>query len=123
MGLCNEIKRCKWYKVAVNTLDDMCNTADYNKYTIIYYPMISYYPYIRKYNHFMLGYKYDTKGKMKYLVYGIPGTKNKLDQPYAGKSGFVTWVPLKAGEESMDSLGYWLMFYDFRTSTIVIPIK
>jgi hypothetical protein len=120
---CTEIKNCRWYKVPINTLDDMCNASNYNKYTIVYYPMISYFPYIKKHNHYIIGYKYDTKGKMKYLVYGIPGTKNKADQPYSGKSGFVTWVPLREGDEREDSFGYWLMFYDFRASTIVIPVK
>ena len=120
---CRDIKRCKWYKVKVNNMDDLCNTANYNKYTIMYYPMISYYPYMKKHGHYLLGYKFDSTGKMKYLVYGIPGTKSKMDQPYGGKSGFVTWIPLKPGEEKEDSFGYWLMFYDFRTSTIVIPVK
>jgi hypothetical protein len=120
---CREIKKCRWYKIAVNSLDDMCNSSNYNRYTIAYYPMISYYPYIKKYGHYLLGYKYDSKGRMKYLVYGVPGTKAKSEQPYSGKSGFVTWVPNKIGDERDESFGYWLMFYDFRNSTIVIPIK
>lgn len=120
---CKEIKRCRWYKVTVSNLEDMCNPSNYNKYTIVYYPMISYFPYIRRHGHYLLGYKYDSKGRMKYLVYGVPGTKSRTDQPYGGKSGFVTWVPLKEGDENDDSFGYWLMFYDFRTSTIVIPVK
>jgi uncharacterized protein YbdZ (MbtH family) len=120
---CKDIKRCKWYRVKVNSMEEMCNTANYNKYTVVYYPMISYFPYIKKFGHYLLGYKYDINGRMKYLVYGVPGTKSKGDQPFGGKSGFVTWVPLKPGDEKEDSFGYWLMFYDFRTSTIVIPMK
>jgi hypothetical protein len=120
---CKEIKRCRWYKVPVSNLEDMCNPSNYNKYTIVYYPMVNYYPYIRRHGHYLLGYKYDSKGRMKYLVYGVPGTKSRTDQPYGGKSGFVTWIPLKEGDENEDSFGYWLMFYDFRTSTIVIPVK
>jgi hypothetical protein len=123
LDVCGDIKKCKWHKVKVKTLDDLCNATNYNKYTIAYYPMISYYPYIKKHEHYLLGYKYDNNGKMKYLVYGVPGTKSKSDQPYGGKSGFVTWVPEKVGEEKEESFGYWLMFYDFRTSTIVIPMK
>lgn len=120
---CKEIKRCRWYKVNVNALEDMCNASNYNRYTLVYYPMMSYYPYIRKHGHYLMGYKYDASGKMKYIVYGIPGSKNVADQPYAGRSGFVTWVSLKEGEERDNDYGYWLMFYDFRTSTIVIPVK
>lgn len=121
--ICTEIKRCKWYKIPVYRPEDMTNCMDYNKYTVVYYPMMNYYQYIRKFGHFVMGYKLDKESKMKYLVYGIPGTKSRRDQPYGGKSGFVTWVPLKEGEEDEDSYGYWLMFYDFRNSTIVIPVK
>jgi hypothetical protein len=101
----------------------MNNCLDYNKYTVVYYPMANYFQYIRKFGHFILGYKLDKESKMKYLVYGIPGTKSRADQPFGGKSGFVTWVPLREGDEDEDSYGYWLMFYDFRNSTIVIPVR
>ncbi|WP_185966837.1 hypothetical protein [Clostridium sp. HBUAS56017] len=114
----NDIKYCKWYKVNVNSLDDMCNINNYNKYTVAYYPMLNYYPYIKKYGYFMLGYKCDSKGNLKYIVYGVPGKKDEDEQPYAGKTGFVTWMELDSGNE-----GCWLMFYDFRNSTIVVPMK
>lgn len=118
-----EIKKCTWYKVNIKSINDMYNCADYNKYTVLYYPMISYYPYIKQYGHYIIGYKFNNEGKMKYLVYGVPGKKSRQEQPYGGKSGFVTWIPLKRGEEDEDSMGYWLMFYDFRNSTIIIPVK
>ncbi|MDF2881910.1 MAG: hypothetical protein K0R54_2467 [Clostridiaceae bacterium] len=121
--LSHEIKKCTWYKVDIKNINDMYNCADYNKYTVLYYPMISYYPYIKQYGHYILGYKFNNEGKMKYLVYGVPGKKCRQEQPYGGKSGFVTWIPLKHGEEHEDSMGYWLMFYDFRNSTIIIPVK
>ncbi|MDS0525336.1 hypothetical protein NNC19_06570 [Clostridium sp. SHJSY1] len=113
-----DIKYCKWYKVNVNSLDDMCNTSNYNKYTVAYYPMLNYYPYIRKYGYFLIGYKCDPKGNLKYIVYGVPGQKDENEQPYSGKTGFVTWM--KSGERNE---GCWLMFYDFRNSTIVVPMK
>ena len=50
----NEIRKCKWYKVPVKTFDSMCNIADYNKYTALYYPMTNYYPYISKHGHFLV---------------------------------------------------------------------
>ena len=120
---CQEIKKCRWYKVQVKDLKDMCSASDYNKYNIVYYPMLSYYPYIKNHGHYLLGYKYDAEGKMKYIVYGIPGTRNLQDQPFGGKSGFVTWVSKDNLETREDSFGYWLMFYDFRTSTIVVPVN
>ena len=115
----NEIKWCKWYKVPVHNLENMYDLSDYNKYTIAYYPMICYYPYIRNYKSFMLGYKCDSSGKVKYIVYGIPGTKAKAHQPYGGKTGFVTWI----SDKENDEMGHWLMFYDFKKSTIVVPLK
>lgn len=114
-----EIKWCKWYKVPVKNLETMYDMSDYNKYTVAYYPMICYYPYIRNYKSFMLGYKCDSNGKMKYIVYGIPGSRAKAHQPYGGKTGFVTWIPDKENDE----IGHWLMFYDFKKSTIVVPLK
>lgn len=121
-GVCPEIKKCKWYKVPVANFDVMCNISNYNKYTIIYYPMINYYPYIKKYGHYMVGFKCDSQGRMKYLVYAIPGTKDKPEQPYGGKSGFVTWVPEKS-KDNRETHGYWIMFYDFKNSIIVVPMK
>lgn len=114
----DQIKRCKWYKVEIENIDDMKNTCDYDKYMILYNPMNSYYNYIKKYGHYLLGYKCDELGSVKYIVYGIPGEKSKEDQPYGGKSGFVTWVPTKSEKQ-----GYWLMFYDYKTSTVVLPVK
>ena len=103
----------------VNDLHEMCNMSNYNRYAVAYYPMLNYYPYIRKHKHFMLGYKCDEEGNLRYIVYGIPGEKNKDEQPYEGKTGFVTWV----SDESRDGMGCWLMFYDFKNSTVVVPMK
>ena len=114
-----EIKWCKWYKVPINKLESMYDFSDYNKYTIAYYPMICYYPYIRNHKSYMLGYKCDSNGKMKYIVYGIPGSRAKAHQPYGGKTGFVTWI----SNSENDEMGHWLMFYDFKKSTIVVPVK
>jgi hypothetical protein len=114
-----ELKWCKWYKVPVGSLDNLYDLSDYNKYAVAYYPMIGYHPYIRNYKSYMLGYKCDSSGKMKYIVYAIPGTKAKAHQPYGGKTGFVTWI----SDKDDDEMGHWLMFYDFKNSTIVVPFK
>ncbi|MFD3158481.1 hypothetical protein ACFIJ5_16770 [Haloimpatiens sp. FM7330] len=116
----SKIKNCKWYKVPIKSVEDMCDMSDYDKYVVIYYPMICYYPYIKKYNHYLVGYKYDKKGKIKYIVYAIPGRKSTKYQPYAGRTGFVTWMH---NRKNCESEGYWLMFYDFKTSNILIPVK
>ncbi|PWX41106.1 hypothetical protein CYK89_03335 [Clostridium perfringens] len=113
-----DIKRCAWYKVDVRNFDDMCNMSNYNKYTMIYYPMINYYPYISKAGHFFFGVKCDKNGDIKYILYAIPGTKDRKDQPYGGRTGFVTWDRYGDREN-----GYWIMFYDFENSSVVIPMK
>ena len=118
----DEIKRCKWYKVDVKKLECAYNEPNYNTYTVVLYPMMGYYPYIKKHGHYIMGHKCDKEGKLKYLVYGIPGSKSKIEQPFGGKSGFVTWIPMR-GDEKESDMGYWLMFYDFKNSTIVIPVR
>lgn len=114
-----EIKYCKWYKIPINDLYEMSNVSNYNKYTLAYYPMLNYYPYIKKYGYFMLGYKCDSDGNLKYIVYAIPGKKDRDEQPYDGRTGFVTWID----NDDSNNLGYWLMFYDFKNSTVVVPMQ
>ena len=114
-----EIKNCKWYRVPVKDLDDLCNVTNYNRYTVAYYPMLNYYPYIRKHGYFNLGFKCDRDGNLKYIVYGIPGNRSLDEQPYEGKTGFVTWI----NRENRNGMGSWLMFYDFRNSTVVVPME
>ena len=115
----DELKYCKWYKVPVHDLYEMCNMSNYNKYTLVYYPMLNYYPYIKKYNYFKLGYKCDFNGNLKYIIHAIPGKKDKDEQPYDGRTGFVTWV----AKDSDTDIGCWLMFYDFKNSTVVVPMQ
>jgi hypothetical protein len=113
-----DINYCKLYKINVNSIEDLSDESNYNQYTLAYYPMLNYYPYISKEGYFLLGYKCNGNGEMKYIVYAIPGSKEKSDQPYGGRTGFVTWT-----SDNKNGIGYWLMFYDFKNSTIVIPTK
>lgn len=117
-GSLTDINRCKWYKINVNTIEDLSDDSNYNQYTLAYYPMLNYYPYISKSGYFLLGYKCNRNGDIQYIVYGIPGSKEKNDQPYGGRTGFVTWT-----NDNSNGRGYWLMFYDFKNSSIVIPTK
>ena len=114
----NELKYTKWYKIPVHDLHQMCNMSNYNKYTLAYYPMLNYYPYIKKYGYFVMGYKCDEKGNLKYIVYGVPGGKGKQNQPYGGRTGFVTWM-----QTENEKTGLWLMFYDYKKSMVVVPAK
>ena len=114
-----EVKYTKWYKVPAKDINQMCNSSNYNKYTLAYYPMINYYPYIKKNGCFNIGYKCDENGTLKYIIYGIHGKKDKDEQPYDGKTGFVTWIK----DDDSDDMGCWLMFYDFRNSTVVVPME
>jgi len=117
-GSLADINYCKLYKVNVNCMEDLSDESNYNKYTLAYYPMLNYYPYISKAGHFLLGYKCNSDGEMKYIIYAVPGSKDKRDQPYGGRTGFVTWTT-----DNRTGKGYWLMFYDFKNSSIVIPTK
>lgn len=113
-----DISYCKWYRVNVDSMDSLCDKSNYNKYTLAYYPMINYYPYISKEKYFLIGYKCNSAGELQHIVYAIPGSKDKSEQPYGGKTGFVTWT-----NDNTRNQGYWLMFYDFKNSSIVVPMK
>ncbi|KEH92911.1 DUF7922 domain-containing protein [Clostridium novyi] len=121
-GICEELGKCHWYKIDYMDLIQMKPGIDFSKYSMIYYPMINYISYIMRKGHYLMGFKYDKEGKMKYLVYGIPGTKSIVDQPFNGATGFVTWVPEHAKDNNSNN-GYWVMFYDFKKCTVVIPVK
>lgn len=114
-----EIHNCKWKKVAVKDIEELHNMCNYDKHVVLYYPMACYHSYITKHGHFIFGMKMDKNNKLKYLVYGIPGGRSKEDQPFGGKTGFVTWIPCKGKHDH----GYWVMFYDYKNSTVVIPVK
>jgi len=103
----------------VKKLEDMYCVYDYNKYSVVFYPMICYYPYISRHGNFMVGYKCDDEGNLKYIIYAIPGTRDLSDQPYEGKTGFVTFMP----DEDNDKTGHWLMYYDIKGNTVVVPVK
>ena len=116
-----DVRCCRWYRIPMDYRKHKHHKEDYNKYALLYYPMMAYYPYIQKSGYYFVGYKYDNKGKMKYIVYGILGTKNKFDQPFGGRTGFVSWVPIEKGKEDYDDTGCWLMFYDFKNAAILVP--
>src|SRR3712207_2789203 len=107
-SICQEVGKCNWYKIQHTSLMNMKPGTDFSKYSILYYPMMNYYPYIMKRGHYIVGFKYDKNGKMRYLVYGIPGTKSMMDQPFNGATGFVTWVNKDINNMDQMNMGYWL---------------
>lgn len=116
-----ELPDSKWFKVEVGSIEDMYRAKSYNKHAVLYYPMTNYYPYIIRHGHYLFGYKYDKSKRVKYLVYAIPGTRAHYDQPFGGRYGFVSWTQPKRVKGKYGNMGYWLMFYDFRKSVVVIP--
>lgn len=116
----NDIRYCRWYKVPVTSMQQMYGKNSVDKQKVVYNLMMNNYPYIIKHGHFLFGIKGDKDGKAKYLVYAVPGTKDEKDQPYGGKSGFVTWVQ---GKDKESNLGYWLLFYDYKNQIIAVPMK
>lgn len=121
--VCSEIGKCRWYRVSSREFINANPSSDFNKYTTLYYPMTNYYPYFKRHGHYLVGYKCDAKGNMRYLVYGIPGARCIQDQPFGGATGFVTWTRAEKGETRDDTNGYWLMFYDYKNSMVVAPVK
>ncbi len=119
IGANKNMSNCLWYKAHINKIEDMYCMYDYNKYAVVYYPMVCYYPYISRHKHFMIGYKWDNTGRLKHIIYAIPGTKSIEDQPYGGKTGFVTFMPSEKNEDE----GHWLMYYDIKANTVVVPMK
>lgn len=115
-----KIQKSVWYKIDVEDIEHMCDMSNYQKYVVMHYPMIKYYPYIKEYKHYLVGYKYDENCKIKYIMYAIPGNKSPNCQPFKGKTGFVTWMKSCNLDKNQ---GYWIMFYDFKNYNILIPIK
>lgn len=122
-NVCLEVGKCRWYKVSCKEFMTANPMEDFNKYYNIYYPMNNYYPYIKRKGHYLVGCKCDKKGNMRYLVYAIPGTRSIWDQPFGGTTGFVTWTYGNSSQNRHDDSGYWLMFYDIKNSTVVVPVK
>lgn len=118
----------EWYKIEAND----------NKYReflpYYHYTINRYYPYpimykemttqklIKKYNHYIFGIVRED-GKVKHYAYGVPGRYRREEQPYGGKTGFMTWIESKARSRSRYRLGYWILHIDPISGKIVNPLK
>lgn len=84
-----------------------------------------YYMYnsnLSRYRHYLLGIAYKDR-KVKYVVYGLPGTNCKEEQPYGGKTGYVYWQPVeKDCLNREEDFGYWLLHIDADTGEVVNPL-
>ncbi|MCK9444056.1 MAG: hypothetical protein M0Q14_05985 [Tissierellaceae bacterium] len=60
---------------------------------------------VNKYQHYLFGL-YNEDEKVKYFLYGIPGTFTTGEHPNGGMSGFNTWM------EGRNIEGYWIIYID-----------
>lgn len=65
-------------------------------------------------DYYILGLIYE-EGKIKYLVYGVPGVYQK--NPPNEISGYPVWFPLDKNRK--ESFGYWLSYQDIETGESV----
>ncbi len=65
-------------------------------------------------DHYLVGLARE-KGKLRYVVYGIPGLYSAV--PPMSMHGFSRWLPLKNGYGD----GYWLLYIDINTGQIAYP--
>jgi hypothetical protein len=73
--------------------------------------------------HQLVGLQYDDKGRLQYLVHGIPGRFCHRDQPHGGAMGYVFWHPLPGQLYKAGDYGYWLVHIDPVNGEVVLPQK
>jgi len=71
---------------------------------------------IMKYGHYLFGL-YREGNEIKYYVYAIPGRFVIEEHPFKGITGFNTWY------ESIDGIGYWILYIDPMTGKVIYPIN
>ena len=71
---------------------------------------------IRKYGHYLFGL-YKERQEAKFYVYGVPGRFTPDEHPFKGITGFNTWY------DSIDGIGYWILYIDPITGKVIYPIN
>lgn len=71
---------------------------------------------IRKYGHYLFGL-YKEGNETKYYVYAVPGRFTVEEHPFKGITGFNTWY------DSIDGVGYWILYIDPLMGKIIYPIN
>lgn len=120
-----ELEGYTWWEIEYDKKNIHRGFLPYYNYLInMYYPYTCITKYstcqnqIRKNGHYIFGtIEQDTK--VRYYIYGVPGEFTKEEQPYGGKTGFVTWFEKKDQE---DKQGYWIIYIDALTGNIVRPL-
>ncbi|EYE89855.1 hypothetical protein Q428_00140 [Fervidicella metallireducens AeB] len=117
------MKNVRWWKIPYNVDIPMVENKYYPYHCAIHhlkmtYPYINYIKYFKKHGHYYFGLKYDDRGEIKYIIYGIEGRNMPMEHPYMGMTGFVKWMPA-----NNKSNGMWLMYYNPYTGCIMIPKK
>jgi hypothetical protein len=89
-------------------------SADY-KYPFLY-NATTCLEQIRKYGHYLFGIYFEGN-QAKYYVYAIPGKFTIEEHPFKGITGFNTWY------DSVDGIGYWILYIDPLTGKVIYPIN
>ncbi len=101
-----------FFKVYVDNFSQFQNMKkiDNIKYGVVYYPMISMYPYFKDNGYFIVGLNYDEGKNISNLVYGVEVREGmEEDFPYDGKTGFNKYI-----YDYGSSKGYHIMEYDYK---------
>lgn len=121
----DDIRNVRWWKIPHSEEIPIRENHLYPYFCSIYhlkmtYPYINYIKYYRKTGYYYFGIKYDDRGEVKYIMYGIEGRNSTLDQPYMGMTGFTKWNKFKCKDKDK---GIWVMYYNPYTGCIMVPKK
>lgn len=112
-----------WWQIEDDGTDSYKGFLPYFNYlmsTDYKYPFlnnsITCFDQIKKYGHYLFG-MYKEKGETLYYIYGIPGRFAIEEHPFRGVTGFNTWY------ESIEGMGYWLLYIDPITGEIIHPLN
>lgn len=118
------------YKEAITNIFEDGNLREEEKGFLPYFSYIiggnQKYPIVRNaiganqlmeiYKHYIFGL-YNEENRVKFYVYGIPGSFTIGEHPSRGTSGFNTWF------ESKEGRGYWLLYIQPSTGRIIYPLN
>lgn len=71
---------------------------------------------IKRYGHYLFGI-YNEGNEPKFYVYAIPGKFTAEEHPFKGVTGFNTWY------DSIDGIGYWILYIDPMTGRVIFPVN
>lgn len=110
-----------FYKVYIDDFSQMKDVRkkDEIKYGVVYYPMLSLYPYFKDKGYFLIGINYDSDKNISNIVYGVEVDKDSEKEfPYDGVTGFNRYV-----YDYESSKGYHIMEYDYKECRVIKEIE